>query len=179
MSIHIGLPITLRGIMKERWAHLSERRFWHAGNPGLCGQIPGGLQVVRAAPGGAALPLASLDKQCPASALAEASSTASGSAAPAGAIAGGVVGGIVLLGLAAGAAYAGRMLARRRRQQRQHDQALHMVSRRHSSMDGKVGPSACPDGQCMNQATACSALYAHVQHQHPHRSHQVWACLWM
>ena len=56
MSIHIGLPITLRGIMKERWAHLSERRFWHAGNPGLCGQIPGGLQVVRERPAGPRFP---------------------------------------------------------------------------------------------------------------------------
>ena len=146
-------------IMKGTHACAQERCVWHAGNPGLCGQIPGGLQVVRAAPGGAALPLASLDKQCPASALAEAGSTASGSAAPAGAIAGGVVGGVVLLGLAAGAAYAGCMLARRRRRHRQHDQALHMVSHRHSSMDGKVGPPACPEGQCMNHASYCTLHY--------------------
>ena len=96
--------------------------------------------MVRAAPSGTALPLASLDKQCTASTVAEAGSAASGSGAPAGAIAGGVVGAVVLLGLAAGAAYAGCMLARRRRQHRQHDQALHMVNYRHSSMDGKVSP---------------------------------------
>ena len=152
MSVHAGLPIALLGIMKGRYAHLCEMLFWHAGNPGLCGQIPGGLQVVKAAPGGAALPLASLDKQCLASTLAEAGSAASGSAAPAGAIAGGVIGGVVLLGLAAGAAHAGCMLARRKRQKRHHDQALHMVSHRLSSMDGKVSPSAFPMGQCISHA---------------------------
>ena len=111
--------------------------------------------MVRAAEGQAALPLTSLDKQCPASALAEAGSTAPDSRALAGVIAGGVVGGIMLLGLAVGASYAGCMLARRRCQDGQCDQALPMVSYRHSSMDGKVSPVACSAGWCMLHANCC------------------------
>lgn len=118
--------------------------FWlahAAGNAGLCGEIPSGLQVYRAAPDSQApQTLFSLDK-CPpwinSTAAADAGLAAAGPGAHTGAIVGGVVGGCALLGLVAAAAVVAVMMRRKRQNRRG---GHHTVPYRHSSMDGKVRP---------------------------------------